>query len=343
MGDFHLEQEMKWQDDLNSALKTWEDLNAFFGPGIPKITYPVLIPKPFAEKIKLSGPGSVLWDQFIPRNEEMNTSGLPDPIGDQDHLKAPQLIHRYRNRALFLPTSRCPIICRYCFRKNELVDPHDLFAPKFQETLKYLQENPEIEEIIFSGGDPLILGDKKIAYYLSEFSRIPSIKFIRFHTRTPVVLPSRITPDFLMALKEAKGPKILFALHINHPNELDREVRDAILKLKDFPLFSQTVLLRGINDHPEILKSLLYDFISLNIRPYYLHHPDKVKGGMHFYLGIPEGRKIYSKLRDEVPGWGIFHYVVDIPGGKGKTPAFNPETWEFKGRLLGKDGEYHSY
>ena len=341
----HLGQEkiMTWQEDMRTALKSAEDLKHFFDCEISTTPYSIFIPRTFAEKIKKGGYKSPLWKQFIPQKEENSPEGLLDPIGDKIYLKAPQIIHRYKNRALFLPTTICPVICRYCFRKNELSFSQDLFLPKFNETLDYLRNNPQIEELIFSGGDPLILSDEKLSYYLCEFEKIPSLKFIRLHTRTPIILPSRITDNLIAVLKNNSFKKVTVAIHVNHSDELDTEVREAILKMKGLNLLSQTVLLKGVNDDSKILKELIQNLISLNIRPYYLHHPDKVKGGMNYYLEIEEGRKIYQTLRDEIPGWAIFNYVVDVPGGKGKSPAFNPESFVFSGNLMGKDGNLYPY
>jgi lysine 2,3-aminomutase len=333
---------MNWVEELRTAIKTNEELEAFLGCKIPKTPFSIFLPRNFAKKIKDMGPNSSLWKQFIPQVEENSPEGLIDPIGDQEFLKAPQLIHRYKNRALFLPTTICPVICRYCFRKNEL-STQDLFLPRFKETLDYLLNNPQIEELIFSGGDPFILSDEKISFYLEEFKKISSLKFIRFHTRTPIILPSRITPNLAKTLNDYSSMKITIAIHVNHFEELDHEVEDAISKLKGINLISQTVLLKDVNDDPKILKELIHHLISLDIRPYYLHHPDKVKGGMNYYLDINRGREIYHSLRDEVPGWALFNYVVDLPGGKGKTPAFNPETFAFSGNLLGKDGNLYQY
>ncbi len=336
------EDKMIWTEEIRTAIKSKKELECFLDINIPDTTYPIFIPKNFALKIKNAGPNSALWKQFIPQSEENSPEGLIDPIGDQNFLKAPQIIHRYHNRALFLPTTNCPVICRYCFRKNEL-GQSELFYPKFNETIEYLRNNPQIEELIFSGGDPFILSDEKIALYLEEFSKIDSIKFIRFHTRTPIILPSRITNNLVKVLSNKSFKKITTAIHVNHPDELDQDVQEAISKLAHLNLISQTVLLKGINDHPNILKDLIHLLIGLNIKPYYLHHPDKVKGAMNFYLDLETGRKIYQSLRDKVPGWALFNYVIDLPGGMGKSPAFNPEAISFSGNLMGKDGNLYQY
>ena len=274
----------------------------------------------------------------MPSPEEQSAQGLADPIGDQTYLKAPQLIHRYKNRALFMPTTICPVHCRYCFRKNELNEDGQLFHRDFVKTLDYLTAHPEIEEIIFTGGDPLILSDKILKKYLTSFSTIPSLKFFRFHSRTPVIIPSRITDDLLNLLQEFQ---VKLVIHINHPEEISTEVANAFNKLRPYAPLAQSVLLKNVNDHPDILEDLCRKLMEFNIRSYYLHHPDQVKGGLHFYLPLAAGRKIYAQLRNRLPGWAIPQYVVDIPGGHGKVNAFNPETFHFSGALIGRLGQIH--
>jgi lysine 2,3-aminomutase len=257
-------------------------------------------------------------------------------------LKAPQLIHRYKSRALFTPTSVCPIHCRYCFRRNELQSNEDLFQNNFEKTLDYIHQHPEISEIIFTGGDPLTISNEKMARYLERFSEIKTLRDIRFHSRYPVILPERIDDEFLALLTfySKKFRTLSLAIHANHTDEFDHESIHKIRLLAQSPvqLLSQTVLLKGVNDRVEDLVSLIHLFMDLKIRPYYLHHPDQVKGGIHFYISIEEGRKLYSQLRDQLPGWSIPHYVIDIPHGPGKVNAFNPEQFEFSGQLIGKNG-----
>jgi lysine 2,3-aminomutase len=336
-----------WQDDFRFALKNISDVNKFYNLNLKESNYPIFIPKDLSIKIKEAGPQSILWKQFIPDVKmemgQFQNFGLEDPIGDHKHNNAPQLIHRYKNRVLFLPTNKCPVICRYCFRKNELNGPDELFNINFKKTLNYLNDHPEINEIIFSGGDPLILSDKKISIYLSEFNKISHIKYIRFHTRTPIVMPSRITDDFVDIIKNSTKlfDKVLFVIHSNHRDEIDDEVKNSLIKLSQSKatLLSQSVLLANINDSKKELIDLYYKLDECNVRPYYLHHPDQVKGALHFYLPLERGRKIYSELRNELPGWLLPQYIIDIPNGEGKTPAFNPENFEFSGRLINRKSE----
>lgn len=347
-----MEENLSWTSEFSHAFRNVQDLYTFLGWEVSsplkevEKTYPVFIPRSLAEKIRKQGPDTALAREFLPSNLEIDQDlmniGLPDPIGDKEYFKAPQLIHRYKNRALFTPTSICPVHCRYCFRKNELNASEEFFTKDFEKTLHYLQEHPEVSEIIFTGGDPLTLSNARIRTYLEAFATIPSIKDIRLHTRYPVILPQRLDDEFIALMSEFRGKfrTVSLAVHVNHSDEIDPVVREKIRKLAatGVQLLSQTVLLKNVNDSKDALLSLFNDLISMNIRPYYLHHPDHVKGGMHFYVPLKQGRKIYQTLRHELPGWAIPHYVIDIPGGEGKVSAFNPESTTFSGKLINKDG-----
>lgn len=332
-----------WKKELKEAVKTSSALEEILKSKIPKTNYPLFIPKKLALKIYKAGPQSILWKQFVPHKDEASPLGMEDPIGDHAHSKEGRIIHRYKNRLLFLPTPNCPVICRYCFRKNELAEPDSLFEGQLKETLAYLKKHPEVNEVILSGGDPLIMNDEKLEALFKAFASLGTIKYLRLHTRTPIVLPSRVT-DSLCDLLNKYGKvfnKVIMALHLNHIVEVDQEVKDAILKLKNsgIELLSQSVLLKEINDDIESLKNLFMGLVDLGVRPYYLHHPDRVKGGMHFYLSLTEGRMLYHALRDLLPGWSLPTYVIDIPGGHGKTPAFNPEDFDFSGHLITNAGK----
>lgn len=331
-----------WQESFKKSLKSIEQVNQFFGTNLPELPYEILIPPSLAKRIKENGLDSVLAKQFLPSAEEVMSSqeiGLKDPIGDQNFAKQGQLIHRYKNRVLFLPTTICPVICRYCFRKNELSEKDEIFKANFEKTKSYLNNHQEIEEIIFSGGDPLMLSNSKIEFFLEEFSKIPHLRYIRFHTKAPVSLPNRVDQGLLKILERFTHhfETLSLGIHINHSEEIDEQVESSLLKLRDIQrlqLLSQTVLLKNVNDCPHILENLFKDINKLGVRPYYLHHPDKVRGGMHFQVDIPVGRKIFASLRNNLPGWMIPQYVLDIPQGHGKTPIYNPEQIEFKGFLM---------
>lgn len=331
-----------WQNEFKNAFKTTTELENFFDQKIPDTKFSVFLPPKFAQKIKNAGPNSPLWKQFVPSELENHSSGMLDPIGDQKFLVTKNLIHRYENRVLFLPTTNCPVACRYCFRKNELNDS-TLFKSDLEASLNYIKNHPEINEIIFTGGDPFILSNEKILQYCQSFETIDNIKMIRFHTRTPTIIPSRIDEGLLSVLKELKKNflQVAVMIHTNHVSELDNEVCEALLKLKEtgVMLFSQTVLLNEVNDNENDLIELFFKLGTLGINPYYLHHPDQAYGTDHYQIGLERGRNIYFKLRKKLPGWLIPQYIIDIPGGHGKVSAFNPESLKFNGELLDINGE----
>ncbi len=330
-----------WQTEYKNAIKNVSELEAFLGLQLPQLDYPIFLPRNFLLKIKNAGVNSPLYKQFIPDINESIQSGLVDPIGDQRFLVTKNLIHRYRNRALFIPTTNCPVICRYCFRKNELNNP-DVFGNDLASTIDYLTHHPEINELIFTGGDPFILSDEKLYQYSSQFSKIKSIKFLRFHTRTPIILPERIDNDFLMTMKKIKEifTQVNIMIHVNHVDEIDLKVEESLSKLKTIGvnIFSQTVLLKGVNDKNSSLINLFSKLGEIGIIPYYLHHPDSAMGTKHFQLKLEEGRKIYRSLQNDLPGWLIPKYIYDIPKGEGKISAFNPESDHFGGTLISMSG-----
>jgi lysine 2,3-aminomutase len=338
---------LSWGDDFRSSLKNLEDINKFFNLKLESISnYKVFLPISFAHKIKAAGLNSALAKQFIPCKDENAISGLLDPIGDKVKGVSDGIIHRYKNRILFTPTTICPIICRYCFRKNELSNNDEIYQHKLSSLKSYLLDNPQINEVILTGGDPLIVSDQKLDQIFTLLSNL-NIKFLRIHTRTPIILPKRIDDSFIRLLQkfEDKFTKIIFSLHVNHLDELDHEVELALHKLRRVRIDkkTQTVLLRDINDNAKALTDLFYKLIDLDFNPYYLHHPDKVRGAMHFYLSLEEGRQIYSKLRKRLPGWALPHYVIDQYQGRGKQLAFNPEGFSYSGKMLDINGELVQY
>lgn len=305
-----------------------------------------LLPRKWQEKCEREGKGPLSL-QFIADERELDDEGLYDPIGDQNHKVCDGLIHRYQNRVLFLPTNKCPVICRYCFRKHEIEKDEKLFLPDMNEVMDYLRDHQEVEEIIFSGGDPFSLSNDKLAFYLDHFSSLSHIKWIRFHTRYPTMVPKRFNQELIDLLNHytKKFQKICLMTHINHWDEWDQEIEELFLLLSksSLSLYSQTVLLKGVNNSLPSLKTLFENLSERDIQPYYLHHPDLTQGGKHFYLSLDEGRKLYHQLRDELPGWMIPQYIIDIPHGFGKIPATNADQGHFRGELVDKNGKVHLY
>jgi lysine 2,3-aminomutase len=310
---------------------------------------PLVLPKKWIAKCAKENGQGPLTAQFIPDLKELDTDGYYDPIGDHEHQVVDGLIHRYQNRVLFLPTKVCPVACRYCFRKHEIENQQEqtLFTPDINKIIDYLKNHSEIQELIFSGGDPFSLSNSKINFYLEEFKKIPHLRWIRFHTRYPSMIPTRFKSDLLNILAKANQnfSQVSIVLHINHWSEWDEELKSTMEKLKatGCKLLSQSVLLKGINDQIDILTTLFTGLIEHSIQPYYLHHPDLIKGGQHFYISLNRGRELYHLLRDRLPGWAIPQYVIDIPGGHGKIPATNSDSQLFQGSLVDKNGIIHPY
>lgn len=332
-----------WNDEFKTAIRSARELASFLDYPLPDQPYSIFIPLNFAQKIKDAGEGSALWNQFVPHQNESNSNGLLDPIGDKVHAKDGGVIHRYQNRILFSPTTVCPVHCRYCFRKNELNNNEDYLKANTGYLIEHLKMNPNVDEVILTGGDPLILSNKKIFELLKRISELSQIKYLRIHTRTPIIIPSRIDGELIRILDlfGVKFETLNFTIHTNHKSELTEDVCEKLklLSQSSVQLLSQSVLLKGVNNNATDLTNLFKKLNKHKVRAYYLHHPDQVKGAMHFYLSLEEGRKVYAKLRDQLPGWMIPHYVVDSPDGHGKSLAFNPESFEFSGSLIDRKAQ----
>ncbi len=273
--------------------------------------YPIFIPKRIMNRISKDINGK-LAKQFLPQLDELSPNGLYDPIGDLKNSPTNRLVHRYENRVLFFPTSKCPINCRYCFRKNEISSTDKIFS-KNDQAIEYLQDHPLINEIIFSGGDPLILTDNQLDAHLESFVKVKHIKQIRFHTRFPTIIPDRIDNDFqLMLSKYLDRFEIIFVIHTNCTEELDDEVKASLSKLsKNYTTLSQSVILKNINDSSESFYNLSKALLELNIRPYYAHFPDDVLGAQHFKISKHKAHQIHSDLRQKISGHSLPVFIFE--------------------------------
>lgn len=291
-----------------------------------------------------------LRKQVIPSENELewHAKELKDPIGDRVHSPVPRVVHRYRDRALLYPTLQCAITCRHCFRKESLNQEdgafsHEILAP----ALAYLASQKQICEVILSGGDPLMLSDKDLAWLSSQLERIPHLRLVRIHTRIPVVLPQRISLNMVNALQGRL--MVCIVTHINHPREITPANKDAcrILRKAGFMLLNQSVLLKGINDDPETLTTLFRDVTyELGAKPYYLHHCDLARGLRHFRTSIETGLSLMDTLRGHLSGICLPQYILDLPEGHGKIPlgpsyteGHEAFTWLFRN----PSGERHEY
>ncbi len=287
--------------------------------------YAVAITPAMAELIDRADPNDPIARQFVPDARELETrpEELADPIGDDAHSPVPGIVHRYPDRVLLKATHVCPVYCRFCFRR-EMVGPggeQALAGEKLAAALDYIRANPGIHEVIVTGGDPLVLAPRRIAEITRGLADISHVQVIRWHSRVPIVDPERITSALVEALR-APGKAVWIAVHTNHVRELTEAARAALARLSaaSFPLVSQMVLLKGVNDDAETLAALFRTLVALGVKPYYLHHADLAPGTSHFRTTIAEGQAIMRALRGRISGLALPTYVLDVPEGFGKVP-----------------------
>lgn len=261
--------------------------------------------------------------QVICRQEESLDAlfDMQDPCGEDSHSPVPNLVHRYPDRVLLIATDRCLSYCRYCTRKRIVGSGEvGLSTEKLDKICDYLECTPQVRDVLISGGDPLILSDERIDYLLGRLRKIKHLEILRIGTRGPVFLPQRITPDLVSILR--KYHPFMMSIHVNHPKELAPEVSRALEMLADggIPLGSQTVLLKGVNDDPDVVMKLCHELLKVRVRPYYLYQCDPVFGTEHFRTSVDVGVKIIEKMRGHTTGYAVPTFVVDAPGGGGKIP-----------------------
>ncbi|MEA3363869.1 MAG: KamA family radical SAM protein [Thermodesulfobacteriota bacterium] len=338
-----------WQQSLQDAVTSAAQLaDSFdFDPrplAVVEEKYPMRITPYYMGLIEQVG--DPIWKQCVPDLHELADDGLSDPLAEEDNSPVPAIIHRYPDRVIFYVSGSCASYCRFCTRKRK-VGCTDM-APSFRELregIDYIAANSQIRDVIFSGGDPLLLPDPVLQDLLARVYAIPHVEMIRIGTRVPVTLPERIT-DQLCAMLKSFQPLYLNT-HFNHPRELTEQAAEACARLADagIVLGNQTVLLRGVNDQPEIISDLFRGLLKMRVRPYYLHHMDLTRGTGHFRTPVKTGMKIMRTLRGPVSGLASPHYVIDLPGGKGKVPLL-PQSIKRQGGFLliqAVDGEVVEY
>ena len=281
----------------------------------------------FFNLVSRTDPSDPIRRQVIPRGGEMETAPdeLLDPVGEDDTSPVKGIVHRYPDRVLFLVTDRCAAYCRYCTRSRLVSNAQDYnFRPEFEAGLEYIRNHPEIRDVLLSGGDPLLMSDRKIDTLLGELRKIPHVEFIRIGSRIPVFLPQRITPELCDIFKK-HGP-IWMSIHVNHPRECTQTLKVACdrLSFAGVPLGNQSVLLRGVNDDAETMRSLIHRLLMMRVRPYYLYQCDLITGSAHLRADVQRGIEIIRSLRGHTTGYAVPQFVIDAPGGGGKIPI-NPE------------------
>jgi len=282
--------------------------------------YPMRINPYFMSLIaETNGP---IWRQCVPdiKELEQDETLAPDALREEPQSPTPNLIHRYPDRVLFMVSNQCAMYCRHCMRKRR-VGPVRVPDADLDRGVAYIRSQPGVREVILSGGDPLLMADDLLERLLSGIHRIPQVDVIRIHTRTPCALPQRITSDLVTIFR--RFAPLYINIQFNHPDEITGAAETACGMLADagIPLGSQTVLLKGVNDDPDVMMRLMRKLLKIRVRPYYLHHADPIEGTRHFRTSLETGKRIMNHLRGRMSGMGVPYYMIDLPGGGGKIPV----------------------
>ena len=346
-----------WGWQMKNRVKTVDDFSKYLNLSNEEINgleyaenrLSVAVTPYFLNLADPNDPNCPIRKQVIPVQSEstFRPEEVWDPVGEEKNMPVPSIVHRYPDRVLFLVTDRCASYCRYCTRSRLVSNAQGYgFHPQIDEGLTYIKDNPSIRDVLISGGDPLLLSDDKLAHILSSLHNIDHVEFVRIGSRVPVFMPQRITPSLLNVFSDS--PNLWISLHINHPHECTSNLKDISHKLarSGIPLGNQSVLLKGINDDLEIMKSLVHRLLMMKIKPYYLYQCDLIKGSSHLRTDVAKGLEIIRGLRGHTSGYAIPQFVIDSPNGGGKIPLSpNYTTFEEDGTITIDDfkGNRFSY
>ena len=320
---------VSWQELLRKkSIAALEALVARFGPEhFPDLDRLRLAARNFEFRISpamvdlITAPGDPIWRQYVPDLQELEVhDGMVDSLAEDANSPVPNITHRYPDRALFLVSPVCASYCRFCTGRRKVGDPEKIPMREFESAFRYLEEHTEIRDVIMSGGDPLLLSDRRIDELCKRLRSIEHIEIIRIGSRVPCHLPERITPELCAILK--RYHPLYVNTHFNHPVELTPAAVQGLGLLADagIPLGCQTVLLKGVNDDPEVMKLLMQRLLAARVRPYYIYMCDQVAGAEHFRTTVEKGLEIIKALRGWTSGLAVPHFVIDAPGGGGKIP-----------------------
>jgi lysine 2,3-aminomutase len=334
-----------WRWQLRNRVRSLEDLERIVRLTEDERTaiarhsgsLPFAITPYYLSLVDTENPSDPIRRTMIPVTDEyLHTAGeAEDPLGEDCDSPVPGIVHRYPDRVLFLVANSCASNCRYCTRSRMVENPDNnsiFFQAQWEQAIGYIEAHPEVRDVLLSGGDPLTLSDEKLDWLLSRLRRIPHVEFLRIGTKTPVVMPQRITVSLARVLK--RYHPLWMSIHFTHPDELTPETVEACARLADagIPLGSQTVLLSGINDSVDVMKRLMHGLLKARVKPYYLYQCDPIVGSSHFRTPVQKGLEIIQGLRGYTSGYAVPAYVIDAPGGGGKIPLL-PEY------LVGRDGD----
>jgi lysine 2,3-aminomutase len=324
-----------WQKTLHQSVDSLDKLKAYvtdrFGAEVAEREIDVAALQPAFDNFQMritpaaldliNEPGDPMWNQYVPTMQELDiVDGVIDSLDEDGDSPVPNITHRYPDRVLFLVSPVCASYCRFCTRRRKVGDPEKIPLNQYDSAFEYIAGHPEIRDVILSGGDPMMLSDRRIEYILQRLRAIPHVEIIRLGSRITSHLPERITPEFCEMVK--KYHPVYMNTHFDHPSELTPASVAALGRLADagVPLGCQTVLLRGVNDSPEVMKELMQKLMKARVRPYYIYMADQVAGGEHFRTTVEKGLEIVKALRGWTSGLAVPHFVIDAPGGGGKVP-----------------------
>jgi EF-P beta-lysylation protein EpmB len=319
-----------WQTEMADAIASPEALVDALGLDRSLIApahaaaagFRLRVPRSYVARMRHGDPNDPLLRQVLPVESELqDVAGyLSDPLGEHAALRAPGLLQKYRGRALMITTSACAVHCRYCFRREFPYSEQTNDAPRWSAAVAEIARDPSLEEVIFSGGDPLSLSDARLRSLTDSLTRIPHLRRLRVHTRQPVVLPSRVDDGLMGWLRSVRLPMV-FVLHVNHPNEIDAQLRSACEKLRagGVTLLNQSVLLRGVNDNVDVLAELSRRLFDAGVLPYYLHVLDRVRGAAHFTVPDAEARVLAGELASRLSGYLVPRLVRELYGAPAKV------------------------
>lgn len=313
-----------WQQSISHAVKDVKTLLSLVGLEASDLnlqeqahlSFKTLVPLEFVDRMERKNPNDPLLLQVLPQATETDViSGfLKDPLEENQQNPVPGLLHKYPSRVLLTLTGGCAVNCRYCFRRHF---PYEKNMPSahWEAILHYLQTHPEIDEVILSGGDPLLLKDSMIANYIRSIENIPHVIRLRIHTRLPIVIPSRVT-DEMMGWINVSRLQMVMVLHTNHPNEIDQAVVNALTKLRQtkMTMLNQSVLLKSVNDDAQVLADLSKQLFAAGVMPYYLHLLDKVQGAAHFDVPLTRAHAIMQSLKEKLPGFLVPKLAREVSG-----------------------------
>ncbi|QFU66394.1 EF-P beta-lysylation protein EpmB [Klebsiella quasipneumoniae] len=284
--------------------------------------FPLRVPRAFIARMEKGNPDDPLLRQVLTAEEEFIVAPgySTDPLEEQ-HSVVPGLLHKYRNRALLLVKGGCAVNCRYCFRRHFPYAENQGTRRNWQTAMNYIAEHPQLDEIIFSGGDPLMAKDHELDWLMTQLEAIPHVKRLRIHSRLPIVIPARIT-ETLVSRFQHSSLQVILVNHVNHANEIDNEFRTAMTMLRQagVTLLNQSVLLRGVNDNAQTLADLSNALFDAGVMPYYLHVLDRVQGAAHFMVNDDEAREIMRELLTLISGYMVPKLAREIGGEPSKTP-----------------------